>query len=526
MSDASSEGPRPSNIVHATIAGLDGDSVHLTAGEQRWTMSRAETGIVTVGSAIDVYVDNDGAKTFVSKRMADALNLWDDLARAANHGGDVEGEIIAVVKGGLSVDVGMRGFLPASQAAIRPMADLSPLVGQRLKLRVLELDARRGRVVVSRRALLEAERAVQREALLKTLSVGDKVSGAIVSFVGYGAFVDIGGVDALLRIEDMSWGHIRHGSQLFAEGDIVQAKVLDVNKDKGRVAIGVKHLTPDPWAAVPGKYPEGAKVRGTVLRLAEFGAFVEVEPNVEALLHVSEMKWGKSTRKPGDIVHKGQSVEVVVLDVDAGERRMSLGMKQLTPNPWKTLRDSHRRGARLHGTVRSITDFGIFVELETGVDGLVHASDMSWTDRVRPAEAYNAGDAIEVVLLDVNVDQERIALGVKQLCEDPWVAATRDLRVNAKVTGKVTGISDFGAFVEIAPNLQGLCHITEMTEDRDARPADLVKVGDELTVTVLEIDAPARRISLSVLANERDDASAAPQKPFSNNPFADKLSKA
>ncbi len=456
-------------------------------------------------------------------RMAEALATWERIAQAAANGGEVEGEVVAMVKGGLSVDVGMRAFLPASQVALRPTADLAPLVGQKLKLRVMELDNRRGAVVVSRRALLEVERAAQRDAQLKALNVGDIVEGTVASFVGYGAFVDIGGLDALLRNEDMSWGHVRHGTQVFEAGSVVKAKVVEIDRAKGRVALSVKQLSADPWAGISEKYPVGSRVHAKVLRLTEFGAFVEVEPNVEGLVHVSEMRWGKSVRKPGEVVQKGQTIEAQVLEVDPAERRMALGLRQLTPNPWKTLREKYRPNDRVKGTVRSLTEFGAFVTLDdVGIDGLLHASDMAWTERVKPADRYKVGDVIEVALLDVSVDNERISLGVKQLSEDPWVAATRTFKPGDKLTGKVTSVTDFGAFVELAPEVQGLCHITELAEERGKRPGEVVKVGEQLEVRILDIDAPTRRISLSAFTAQTPAEPEKPQTAFKNS-LADKL---
>ncbi len=456
-------------------------------------------------------------------RMAEALATWDRIAQAQASGAEVEGEVVAIVKGGLSVDVGMRAFLPASQVALRPVTDLAPLVGQKLKLRVMELDNRRGALVVSRRALLEAERQVQRDAQLKALHVGDVVEGVVASFVGYGAFVDIGGLDALLRNEDMSWGHVRHGTQVLKEGDTVKAKVMEVDQGKGRVALSVKALSADPWAGVSEKYPVGKRVQAKVLRLTEFGAFVEVEPNVEALVHVSEMRWGKSVRKPSEVVQKGQTIEAQVIEVDTSERRMALGMRQLTTNPWKALREKYRPNDRVRGTVRSLTEFGAFVTIDdVGIDGLLHASDMAWNDRVKPAERYKVGDVIEVALLDVSVDNERISLGVKQLTEDPWVVATRTIKPGDKMRGKVTSVTDFGAFVELAPEVQGLCHVTELTEERGKRPADVVKVGDELEVRVLDVDAATRRIALSAFTVDKPVEPQKPQAAFKNS-LADKL---
>lgn len=511
-------------VVHATVESITDGEVTIAADGARWTAPIADLGDAKTGDTIEAFVDVGGAKPFVSRRMGEALRLWESLASAFAEKRVVEGEVLAIVKGGLSVDIGLRAFMPASQVGLRPVENLAPYVGQKLRFAIIELEERRGRVVVSHRALLEEERAVQREAQLKTLHAGDKVSGTIVAFVGHGAIVDIGGLDGLLRLEDMSWGHVRHGSQLYAIGDTVQVKVLELQGEKAK--LGVKQLTPDPWGEVPSKYPVGSKHTAKVLRLADFGAFVELEPNVEGLVHVSEMRWGKSVHRASDVVQKGQTVDVQVLDVDSAERRIALGMRQLQPNPWHMLRDKYPRGARLSGTVRSITEFGVFLALDTGVDGLVHASDMSWTERVRPADRYKVGDTVEAVMLDVNVEAERVALGVKQLSDDPWHIAVTEKPVGTKFTGKIMGVTDFGAFVELAPGVQGLCHVSELTEERGAKPADLVKIGDDLTVVVQHVDAESRRIELSVLAlDAMDNVPAEPQAAFTNSSMAEKLAK-
>lgn len=510
-------------LVHAKVDRIENGEATISADGSSWTAPVADIGDAAAGESIDVFVDIAGAKPFVSRRMGEALRLLETLSSAFADKRVLEAEVLAVVKGGLSLDLGLRAFMPASQTALRPVENLAAYVGQKLRVRIIELDEKRGRVVVSHRALLEEERVAQRDALLKTLHSGDKVSGTVVAFVGHGAIVDIGGMDGLLRLEDMSWGHVRHGSQLFAIGDTIEVKVLELANEKAR--LGVKQLTPDPWGEVPSKYPVGSKHSAKVLRLADFGAFVELEPNVEGLVHVSEMRWGKSVNKPGDVVQKGQTVDVQVLDIDTSDRRIALGMRQLTANPWAATRDKYPRGARLSGTVRSITDFGAFLALDTGIDGLVHASDMSWSERVRPADRYKVGDVVEVVMLDVNVEAERVALGVKQLTEDPWLLAVGAKPVGTKFTGKVMGVTDFGAFVELAPSVQGLVHVSELTEDRDARPADLVKVGDELNVVVQDIDEGSRRIELSALAYDRDDSPAPAQPAFTNSTMAEKLSK-
>ncbi len=521
------------DVVVAAVAAVAGDAVRLEHEGTSYPLVAAElpqASQLTLGQRVDVFLDRDTrtGELCASLVKAGALRLWDELTAAAECGAELEGEVIAVVKGGLSLDLGMRAFLPASQVSLRPTSELAPLVGQRLRVRVLELDKKRGSLIVSHRAVLEAQRAKVKARQLDTLHPGDLVTGTVKTFVPYGAFIDLGGLEGLLRLEDLSWGHVRHASQLLSVGQEVTVRVLELQRDKERVALGLKQLTDDPWQSVPKKYPVGSRVRVRVLRLADFGAFVELEPNVEGLVHVSEMSWGRAVRHPGDVVQPGAVVEAQVLDLDPKERKIGLGLRQLTPNPWRSLRETHRPGARLSGTVSSVTDFGAFVTLEGGVDGLVHASDMSWTERVRPADRFEKGDRVEVVLLDVDVQNERVALGVKQLTEDPWSAAGQLLRRGNKVSGRVTRLADFGAFLELAPGVEGLCHISELTEDRDKRPHEVTKVGATLTVQVLDVDPESRRIALSLLAVENAASSYRQHmqdKGKFGNSLGDKLAK-
>jgi small subunit ribosomal protein S1 len=498
--------PADGEVVTAHIAAIDTDSVTVALGEQRWQLTRTELSAEPkVGDAVAVFVDTDArsGKRLASKTKADALLLWDKLDRATD---ELVGEVVAVLKGGVSLDIGTRAFMPASQIALRPVADLWRLVGQKLRVRVLEFDKKSGSIIVSHRAVVEAERAVLKKQLFEKLAVGDVLTGTVVAFAPYGAFVDLGGLDGLLRLEDMSWGHVRHASQLFSEGQEVRVKVLEIQGDKERVALGVKQLADDPWGTVPRKYAVGNRVKAKVLRLVEFGAFVELEPNVEGLVHVSEMRWGKPVRKPSEVVQAGQTIEVQVLAVETKERRIALGLRQLAPNPWSLLRERYKRGAKVRGTVQSVTEFGAFIELETGVDGLLHASDMSWTERVRPSDLYKVGDEVEAALLDVDIANERVALGAKQLTPDPW-DAVKHLREGAKVTGKVTSVAEFGVFIEVAPGITGLCHLTELTDDRAKKAGEVAKVGDTLSVQVLGVDYDSRRISLSLLALESSPTS-------------------
>ncbi|MBI5511082.1 MAG: 30S ribosomal protein S1 [Deltaproteobacteria bacterium] len=498
--------PTAGDVVRAKVVEAGADAWVLEVGAMRLKLPKTECAriaeAVVVGGEVDVFLDFErpGGPLVASQTKAGLLKVWDRLSAAAADGTPVEGKVVAIVKGGLSVDVGMRAFLPASQVDLRPAVDLRPFVDQTVSVQVVKFDRKRGNLVVSRRVLVEAERAAQKASTLKTLAEGEVVTGTVKSFVPYGAFVDIGGVDGLVHLTDLSWGHVRHPSQVLAIGAAVAVKVLKVEADKGRVALGLKQLCVDPWTQVLTKYPVGARVRAKVLRLADFGAFVELEPAVEGLLHASEMTWSKVPRHPADVVNAGDEIEVVVLDVRPTERRIALGMRQLTPNPWAELRRRYKNGDRLEGAVKSITDFGVFVEVAEGFDGLVHASDISWTEKVRPSERFKKGERVEAVVLDIDVGNERISLGIKQLTEDPWQKATARLKPGAKLSGRVTKLADFGAFVELEQGIEGLVHVSELADQRIDKPDEVVKVGETIEVMVLDVEPGSRRIALSVRA--------------------------
>jgi small subunit ribosomal protein S1 len=392
-------------------------------------------------------------------------------------------------------------------------------------VKVVEFKPKRGTVVVSRRALLEAERALRRDVVMKTLAPGVVVEGTVKALVPYGAFIDLGGVDGLVRNEDLSWSHVAHPSQIVEVGESLRVQVLDTGGEKGKVTVGVKQLTPDPWIEVPRRYEPGKRVQGKVLRITDFGAFVELEPHVEGLVHVSEMSWSKRQRHPREMVQKGRTVDVLILGVEADKRRIALGIRQLVPNPWKQLRDTKKVGDVVEGPVRSVTDFGVFVEIADGVDGLVHAADMSWTERVRPVDRYKVGDTVKAVLLDVDVDAERVALGVKQLTEDPWIALEKRYPPGSRVRGKVARIVDFGAFVALEGGIDGLLHVSEMDADR---PEDAVQPGQEIEVVVVEIDVEAGRVALSLRGPRKQERGPGPKGStgnFQNTAMAEKLAK-
>jgi len=464
---------------------------------------------VKVGDKVDVFVEsreNEEGGVVLSKEKADKLKVWDEISAAAERDELVEGTIVARVKGGLSVDIGVKAFLPGSQVDLRPIRNLDKLIGERFKFKVIKFNKKRGNIVLSRRALLEKERETLKKDTLAKLQEGAVLDGVVKNITEYGAFIDLGGIDGLLHITDMSWGRVQHPSEVLNVGDEIKVKVLKYDQPAERVSLGLKQMQEDPWTQAPGKYPVGTRVKGKVVSLTDYGAFVEIEPGVEGLVHVSEMSWTKRVKHPSKLVTVGDQVEAMVLDVDAQNRRISIGMKQCEANPWTLLQEKYPVGAVIRGKVRNITDFGIFVGVEEGIDGLVHVSDLSWTHRVKhPSELFQKGDEVEAVVLNIDVENERFSLGIKQLTDDPWDTLIKRFPRGSKVKGKVMKVTEYGAFVEIEPGIDGLVHVSEMSEQRVDTPASVVKQGDEIEVIVLDVDQNERRISLSMKAARSED---------------------
>jgi small subunit ribosomal protein S1 len=460
------------------------------------------SGAPKVGDEIEVFLeakeDSEGL-IVLSKDKADKIKVWDQISKAFDAGTPVEGRVVEVVKGGLAVDVGVRAFLPGSQVDLRPVKNLATMLGQTIRAKVIKLNRRRGNVVLSRRAVLETEREEKKKHTLAVLTEGMALTGTVKNITDYGAFIDLGGIDGLLHVTDMSWGRIGHPSEIFQVGDQVEVVVLHFDRETGRVSLGYKQKSSDPWAVVDQRYPSGARVQGKVVSLTNYGAFVELEPGVEGLVHVSEMSWTRRVRHPSKIVNVGDTVEVQVLDVNKATKRISLGMKQVEADPWDSIDDRYKPGMRVQGKVRNLTDFGAFVELEPGVDGLLHISDMSWTRNIgHPSELLKKGQPIETQILNVDRDNKRISLGLKQIQPDPWETVSQRYPMGSRVTGKVVRLTDFGAFVELEPGVDGLLHISQMSNRPIATPADLVNVGDELTLLVIRVDPNERRIGLSL----------------------------
>ena len=455
-----------------------------------------------VGEEIEVYLeskeDNEGL-IVLSKDKADKIKVWDQIGKAHDSGTPVEGRVAEVVKGGLAVDVGVRAFLPGSQVDLRPVKNLGAMVGQSIRAKVIKLNRRRGNVVLSRRAVLEEEREEKKKHTLSVLAEGMVLTGTVKNLTDYGAFIDLGGIDGLLHVTDMSWGRVGHPSEIFQIGDQVEVVVLHFDRETGRVSLGYKQKSSDPWANVDERYPVGAKVNGKIVSLTNYGAFVELEPGVEGLVHVSEMSWTRRVRHPSKLVNVGDPVEVMVLEVNKATKRISLGMKQVESDPWATIQERYQPGMRVQGKVRNLTDFGAFVELEPGVDGLLHISDMSWTRNIgHPSELLKKGQAIDTQILNVDRENKRISLGLKQIQPDPWDSVAQRYPMGSRVTGKVVRLTDFGAFVELEPGVDGLLHISQMSNRPIATPADILNVGDELTLMVIRVDPNERRIGLSL----------------------------
>jgi small subunit ribosomal protein S1 len=470
-------------------------------------VARDDTPEVEKGDEVDVYLErreDDEGIIIISKDKADKMKVWDEISRASQQGdGVIEGIVVSRVRGGLTVDIGVPAFLPGSQVDLHPVRDLDKFIGKSFAFKILKFNRRRGNIVLSRRAILEEEREVLRKETLKNLSVGAVVEGAVKNITDYGVFIDLGGVDGLLHITDISWGRVGHPSKRFSIGDHITVKVINFDEDSGRVSLGLKQLTPDPWSSVEEKYVVGSRVRGKAVSITDYGVFVELEEGVEGLVHVSEMSWTKKIKHPSKYVHIGDIVEAVVLNVDPEKKRISLGMKQLEPNPWDIIEEKYPVGTKIVGQVKTVTDFGIFIGIDEGIDGLVHVSEISWTKKIKhPADIYKKGQEVEAIVLKIDKENERFSLGIKQLRPDPWETVPQNYTVGQVVTGTITSLTDFGAFVELEQELEGLIHISELGtgEQKVGHPSDIVKVEDTVTVLILNIDPKERKIGLSVKA--------------------------
>ncbi|MBO4441412.1 30S ribosomal protein S1 [bacterium] len=454
------------------------------------------------GDKIDVVVvgwTDDKGNIALSKEKAAAIKIWEVVERAYETGELVHGTIVAKVNGGLAVDIGVKAFLPNSQVALRPIKNVDDLIGKDFDFKVIKFDKKKGNIVISRRDLLEKEREVLKNTTLEKLQEGAIVKGLIKNITYYGVFVDLGGIDGLLHITDMSWGRVNHPSELFKIGDEVDVKVLKYDKDSERVSLGVKQITEDPWIHAAEKYAAGKTVKGVVVSLEDYGAFVELEKGVEGLIHISEMSWTRRVKHPGKMVAIGDEVEVKILEIDVENRRISLGMKQIEPNPWELLQDKYPVGTVVKGTIRNITNFGLFVGVEEGIDGLVRTSDITWDRKLKhPSEYYKKGDEIKAIVLNIDSDKQRFSLGIKQLTEDPWKMFKDQHNAGDKIEVEVARVAEFGIFVKVFDIIEGLVHKSELEEGKEYKP------GDKLEVTIKSISDADRKVSLSIKGNTED----------------------
>ena len=463
-----------------------------------------DLGELQIGSAVEVILEkleDKNGNPIISYDLAQQKKNWDNILQKCSEGSVVSGRVKAKVKGGLIVSIGVDSFLPASHIDIQPPKNLDQYLGQTYDFKVLKINLDRKNIVLSRRELIEEQRHQKRRDLLESIQPGQIRKGVVNNITDFGAFIDLDGMDGLLHITDMSWGRISHPSEMLKQGEEVQVMIIEVNREKERVSLGLKQTTKNPWDDIEHKFPVGAKVRGKVVNLVPYGAFVEIEPGVEGLVHITEMSWTKRITKPSEILKVGQELDAVVLGIQKDEQKISLGIRQLEPNPWDMVRHNYPIGARVRGKVRNMTTYGAFIELEEGIDGMVHVSDMSWTRKINhPSELLKKGDEVDAIVLDVDPQQQRISLGMKQLATDPWTDIDSFFRIGDVVQGTVTKVTSFGAFVELANGIDGLVHISQISEDRVDKVKDVLKPAQAVTARVIKIDRDERRLGLSIKA--------------------------
>ncbi len=455
-----------------------------------------------ISDEVDVLLelhDDEEGTILLSKEKAAKIKVWDDISRIYNDDGIIEGKVISKVKGGLAVDIGVQAFLPGSQVDLRPVRNLESLIEHSYPFKILKYNKKRRNVVLSRRALLEKEREQMKSETLSSLEDGKVVEGVVKNITDYGVFVDLGGIDGLLHITDMSWGRVGHPSEMFQIGDQINVMVLSFDRDNERVSLGLKQLVPDPWTNAEEKYPVDTQVKGRVVSLTDYGAFVEIEEGVEGLIHVSEMSWTKKIRHPSKILNVGDEVEAVVLSINPDNKRISLGMKQLEPNPWDVIAEKYPIGTTIAGKIKNITDFGVFIGIDEGIDGLVHISDISWTKRVKhPSEVFKKGQEVQAIVLNIDKENERFSLGIKQLEQDPWETIPERYPLGSVISGPITNVTDFGLFVELEEGIEGLVHVSEISKEKIKSPVGQYKMGDSITAKVINISPKDRKIGLSV----------------------------
>ena len=493
-------------ILKGTIIGTVGDDVVIDVGlksegvipQNEWDDKSA----IDVGDEIDVWletVESDSGLVVISKRKADRLLNWQRLVETANEGDDVKGRVMRKIKGGLLVDIGVPVFLPASQVDIRRPGDIGEFIGREIEAKILKIDTERRNIVISRRRFIEEQRQAAKEKVLTEIEIGQVREGIVKNLADFGAFVDLGGIDGLLHITDMSWERINHPSDLLKIDQEIEIKILNIDRDKEKIALGLKHLTENPWERIEERYPIMARVKGEVVNILNYGAFVKLEPGVEGLVHISEMSWTRRINHPSEMLSLSDEIEVVVLDINKDKQEISLGIKQVETNPWMQVAEKYPPNTIIEGKVRNLTNYGAFIEIEEGIDGLLHVSDMSWTKKIsHPSEVLKKGETVKCVVLSVDQEKMRVALGTKQLSEDPWIGAIPSTYIPGQIVkGKVTKITNFGVFVELEPDLEGLLHVSELADHKVENPHQEVKMGSEIEVKILRVDPQERKIGLS-----------------------------
>ncbi|MBW1840212.1 MAG: 30S ribosomal protein S1 [Deltaproteobacteria bacterium] len=496
-------------VVTGKIISVDKDYVLVDVGYKSEGQIRINEFIdengelsANMGDSVDVMVewwDDEEERVVLSKEKAAKVKVWEAIKKSYDDDGTVEGVIINRVKGGFSVDIGVQAFLPGSQADLRPIRNLDDMVGKTFTFKILKFNRKRSNIVLSRRAILELERETKRASTLSAIHEDKIVDGVVKNITEYGVFVDLGGVDGLLHITDISWGRVKHPSELFSVGDVITVKILNLDIERERVSLGMKQLAQDPWAVASEQYPIGSRIQGKVVSLTDYGAFVELEEGIEGLIHVSEMSWTRKIRHPSKVVSVGEMVEAIVLDIKPENRRISLGMKQVVPNPWDVISENYPVGTTIEGKIKNITDFGLFIGIDEGIDGLVHISDISWTKRIKhPSELFKKGEVIQAIVLDIEKGNERFSLGIKQLQSDPWQTVAERYEVGKEITGTVTNLTDFGVFIELEEGIEGLVHVSEISKEKIKTPIGKYNVGEVITAKVMNINSDERRIGLSV----------------------------
>ncbi|NIQ03267.1 MAG: 30S ribosomal protein S1 [Nitrospinaceae bacterium] len=461
-----------------------------------------------IGDEVEVFLerveDTDGI-VVLSKEKANKIKIWEKLVKAFEAEEIIEGTVVAKAKGGLTVDIGLKAFLPGSQIDLRPVRNLEKLLGEKFQMKIIKMNKKRGNIVLSRRILLEEERKLARAGTLQKMEEGNQVDGIVKNITDYGVFIDLGGIDGLLHITDMSWGRVNHPSEMFSLGDKVTIMVLKYDKEKERVSLGLKQITPDPWVDVDTKYPVNTRISGRVVSITDYGAFVELEKGIEGLVHVSEMSWSRHVKHPSKMVTIGDTVDAIVLTLDKDKKRISLGMKQIEPNPWESIEEKYPIGSQVEGVVRNLTDFGAFIELEDGVDGLIHISDLSWNKKIKhPSEVLKKKDKVSAAVLSIDKEACRISLGIKQLQDDPWDKVPEQYPIGKEVTGTIVKVTGFGAFAEFDDGLEGLIHVSQLSSEKVTHPEKVVKEGDEIKAKVIKVDPASKKIGLSIKAYQEN----------------------